>query len=124
MLLHFLCAEQKNMTNAETAQSPEVKMLVLYTARYHVGQKGMQTTRHGAINRLYGLNMTDSLGMGANSIIGAALFIAECANVMLNFPKECPTVKDSINNAADQIGTLFATMHLKPSGMALNVAAK
>ena len=70
MLLHFLCAEQKNMTNAETAQSPEIKMLVLYTARYHIGQKGMAVTGpHGAINRLYGLNMTDSLGMGENSII-------------------------------------------------------
>ena len=34
MVLHFMCAEQKNMTNAETAQSPEVKKLVLYTTRY------------------------------------------------------------------------------------------
>jgi len=114
------------MTNAETAQSPKVKKLVLYTARYHIGQKGMQAVGpRSAINRLYGLSMTDSLGMGANSIIGAALFIAEeCANVMLSFPKECTTVKESINNAADQIGTLFATMHLKNLGMTLNDAAE
>jgi len=43
---------------------------------------------------------------------------------MINFPKECPTVKEGINNAADQIGTLFATMHLKKPGMTLNVAAE
>ena len=65
------------------------------------------TGPHGAINRLYGLNMTDSLGMGPNSIIGAALFIAECANVMLSFPKASKNIKESINNAADQIGTLL-----------------
>jgi len=91
----FLCAEHKNMTNAETAQSNDIKKLVLYTARYHIGQKEMAATGpHGAINRLYGLNMTDSLGMGANSIVGAALFIAECATVMLSFPKESKTIKN------------------------------
>ena len=42
-------------------------MLVLYTARYHIGQKWMAAAGpHGAINRLYDLNLTDSLGMGPN----------------------------------------------------------
>ena len=69
MLLHFLCAEQKKLTNVETAQSDDIKKLVLYTAMYHVGQRGMAAVGpHGAIHRLYGLNMTDSLGMGPNSM--------------------------------------------------------
>ena len=44
--------------------------------------------------------------------------------MMLSFPKASKNIKDSINNAADQIGTLFATMHLKTLGMIITDAAE
>ena len=43
---------------------------------------------------------------------------------MLSFPKASKNIKESINNAADQIGTLFATMHLKTPGMIIKDAAE